>query len=252
MLIRVEGDQAILITQPAHAWVSGQIARAWGNDRYSSFGPREAVCLAASLHDIGWVAWEASPTLNPETGLPHSFREMPRETHIDLWSRARRYALDFGRYPALLVSMHGTGLFERFGPGPEAPESVRTLVDRFMDAEHAEQQRLIDHLSADPHYAPYVQPDVLEANRRLIGLWDGMSLSLCGGLDPSGVTIGDFKLTPAGSSNRVGVDPWPFAADTVTLSVDGRYLPGRCETQDELDAALAEADWTTLEFELTG
>ena len=55
MLHRADPDGPIVITQPAHAWVSGQLAQAWGNESFGEFAPREEVCLAAEQHDIGWL-----------------------------------------------------------------------------------------------------------------------------------------------------------------------------------------------------
>src|SRR2546429_8619389 len=80
MLHREDETGLILIGQPAHAWVSGQLARAWGNERFGRFEPWEEVCLAAEQHDIGMAAWDAAPELNEASGLPYSFRELPRRT----------------------------------------------------------------------------------------------------------------------------------------------------------------------------
>ena len=54
MLHRPSSAGTIVVGQPAHAWLSGQIARAWADP----FEPREEVCLAADQHDIAWTAWE--------------------------------------------------------------------------------------------------------------------------------------------------------------------------------------------------
>jgi len=89
MLYRAISEELICITQPTHAWVSGQLARAWGNETFGSFAPHEEVCLGAEQHDIGWLKWEAAPTLNPETGHPHSFMEVSPEIHTKLWAEAR-------------------------------------------------------------------------------------------------------------------------------------------------------------------
>ena len=104
MLVR---DDMIVIGQPSHAWLSGQLARAW------SPTPREEVCLAAEQHDIGMAAWDAEPKLNPETGLPRSFMQLELDDHLECWSRAARLVLPQSRYAALLVSLHGTALYER-------------------------------------------------------------------------------------------------------------------------------------------
>src|SRR5207237_688966 len=83
----------------AHAWVSGQLARNWVLDRVE---PWEEVCLAAEQHDIGMAAWDAAPELNPGTGRPYSFIEMPLETHLRLWTAAPERMLPQSRYAAVL------------------------------------------------------------------------------------------------------------------------------------------------------
>src|SRR5260370_805060 len=72
-------------------------------------------------------AWEQAPTLNPQTGLPYSFLEMPRHVHVQLWSEAARCVLPQGRYAALLVSLHGTGLYERYDAANDLPENAQAV-----------------------------------------------------------------------------------------------------------------------------
>ena len=91
MLLREDDDAVITIGQPSHAWLSGQLARAWGNERFGPVEPREEVCLGAEQHDIGMAAWDLTPTRNPDTGLPRSFMEMPLGVHLELWSAGPRH-----------------------------------------------------------------------------------------------------------------------------------------------------------------
>ena len=178
VLIREDAAGYVTITQPAHAWVSGQLARAWGNACFPSPEPREEVCLAAERHDDGWLTWEATPTLNSATGRPFSFRELPRLEHLAIWSTAGLQVLVLGRYPALLVSLHGTGLYERHDPeGSSTDEAVQAFLDR----EHEFQARLLTDLQADPHFAIHAEPEAIDRNRQLIAAWDALSLAICGG-----------------------------------------------------------------------
>jgi hypothetical protein len=250
MLIRSIGNNSITISQPAHAWVSGQIARNWSNAQAPSVEPFEELCLAAEQHDIGWLPWEMAPTLNPETGLPHSFRQLGTETHLQLWSQAGTFALAFGRFPALFVSLHGTGLYKRFGPGLDAPKVVRDTVETFLKKEYAFQKRLIESLSREPCYREHVTPEAIKRNQSLIALWDGISLVLCGGLaEPQ--TMGDYQLTPLeGEGERVAIDPWPFRSDSLTVILEGRCLTGPYSSETELHRALAGAEWVRLPITL--
>jgi hypothetical protein len=110
MLHRLSKEGLICITQPNHAWVSGELARAWGNEQFGQFVPPKEVCLVAEQHDIGWLLWEQAPTLNPKTGYPYRFTELQTRVHIDIWTGAKQLAMPLGRYVTLLVSLHGTGL----------------------------------------------------------------------------------------------------------------------------------------------
>ena len=58
MLLREDGDAVVCIGQPAHAWLSGQLARNWALDPVE---PYEEVCLAAEQHDLGMAEWDALP-----------------------------------------------------------------------------------------------------------------------------------------------------------------------------------------------
>ena len=99
MVLRALGKDTVLcVGQPAHALVSGQLAQAWGNGLFPEPRPREEVCLAAAQHDLGMAEWDASPELNPDTGWPRSFLELPVETHLRLWTAAPRLALSQSRW----------------------------------------------------------------------------------------------------------------------------------------------------------
>src|SRR5882757_3725288 len=80
VILRRDGDAVLAIGQASHAWLSGQLARAWGNDRFPVPAPFEEVCLGALQHDIGMAEWDLRPERHPETGLPKQFFEVDRAT----------------------------------------------------------------------------------------------------------------------------------------------------------------------------
>jgi hypothetical protein len=223
--------------------VSGQLARAWGDE----LDAREEVCLAAEQHDIGMAEWDLRPTLNHDTGLPHSFMEMPLDTHLELWSQAPSKLLRQSGYAALLVSMHGTALYEmRDLDRMEAGDAEK--VRRFLAGARAEQDALLAGLGQE-------RAGVL-VNQRLVWTWDFMSLALC--LDwaptvaervPLGGAAVDVRLEPAGSW-AVSVDPWPFRDRSVTVRCEGRALAGGYRDEPELHAALAAAPPVPLRWTL--
>src|SRR3954447_23441591 len=113
MLLRHDEEGVLAIGQASHAWLAGQIARAWGNDVFGSVDPWEEVCLAAEQHDVGMAAWDSEPSFDERTGLPHSFLDMPLEVHLRLWQEGPSRLVSQSAYAAMLVSMHGWRLYSR-------------------------------------------------------------------------------------------------------------------------------------------
>lgn len=236
-----------LITQPAHAWLSGQMARAWGNERFARPEPREDVCLAAEQHDVAWAEWELHPTRNPANGFPHTVFDVPVEEHAGVWTGSGRKALVYGRYPALLVSLHGTGFYDGTNRA-QLPAARRHQ----LEVEQAFQKEMRDQLAADPAYAFTADPDIVMQHHRLVATVDWISLVICMRMqarviervpERPGVLI-SMAINPAGDEGRRWrLDPWPFARPELTLSVDARHLAAPAEDDAALVRALAEAPW---------
>jgi uncharacterized protein DUF3891 len=250
VLLRPEPDGAVLaIAQTSHAWISGQLARAWGDEGFPAPAPWEEVCLGAEQHDVGMAEWDLRPTLNPDTGLPHAFIEMPLDVHMRLWSEAPFRMLAQSRYAALLVSLHGSALYERRDLEAMPPAEAQQ-VREFLDGQRQVQKKLLASLGADA--------DEVARNRRLVWTWDGLSLAVCLRWAPfsaEGVPGADgpvdISLRPAGEDDRsFTLDPWPFGRGRVELRCDARRLEGRWEDEDEMRAALRDAPWESVRFEL--
>jgi hypothetical protein len=220
VLVKPDGDKALLITQQAHAFVSGQLARAWGNERFPAPQPRREVCLAAEQHDLGMASFDLDPTINPDTGFPHSFMEMPLDTHLEIWTHAPLRMLAQDRYAAMLVALHGIALYQRREPSRP--------VLAFLDA----QREFVDSIAADLG----VGREEIERNQGLIWTFDSLSLALLLDWDP--FTLDVVEVERRGST----LDPWPFAEDTLTVACDGRRL--------ERGADLAQAPWHRVEIVL--
>lgn len=256
MLIREDGRGTLAIGQPSHAWLSGQLARAWGNDAFGPVWPREEVCLAAEQHDLGWDARDLEPLLNSGEGRPRSFMEMPLGVHLGLFSDGPRRMLTQSRYAALLVSMHGARLYERRDLSETDPTDA-AAIGSFLCARHAFQQRLLEALRDDPATAGAATPAVLERNSMLIWTWDYLSLALCLGWDPATARRAptadgevDLRLHRAAGAPGFALEPWPFAADRVLVRCEARRLTARFDDEGALRKALERAHWETLEFEL--
>jgi hypothetical protein len=258
MLHREDSGGLLVLSQLTHAWVAGQLARAWGNEEFGKVEPREEVCLAADLHDIGWTRWEQAPMLNPRTGRPYTFMEIPRRTHLEIWSAGGPSALTWGRYTALLVSAHGTALYERRKGTSDSAEETQ-LIKESMSRWRELEDQLLQSLQADAQYAPFVAAAALKRNQRLIGVWDHLSLVLGMGLrmeqriDRVPATGGETAITvkPTNTAaTEFSVTPWPFAVKAVAVECEARRLPECYSDEDEMRAALARAPWVKLKVEL--
>jgi hypothetical protein len=246
MLLRKYAEGVIAVSQPAHAWLSGQLARNW---RVTDFvGVKEEVCIAAEQHDIGFMEWEQSPTLNPSTGLPHTFMEMPRAIHLEVWTRGIQQMLWFGRYPALLVSRHFTGLAQRNGFSGTAQDE-RLLLE-FLERQEEFQSSLETSLANDFHYGEFSTEEILRHHQQLVSLWDWVSLLLCHRLKKPQVVAWpvwkkgatELQLTPLEEAGaKVKVEPWPFAVQAVDLVCEGRHLLRSYTDESEMREGLRAA-----------
>ena len=247
MLVRQEDGGAAwtAIGQASHAWASGQLARAWGNDRFWRPAPFEAVCLAAEQHDVGMAEWDRAPALDPATGRALAFTAMPRPLHLGLWGAAAVKLETQSRHAALLVSMHGTALYTELRPDPDPPAEVRA----FVDGQRAYQERLISALGADR--------EEVERGRRLVFALDALSLALCLRWPPQDlppvplVDGGDpVRIRCVAQEDGATLDPWPFGRDVVEVEAEGRRLTERFEDEASLHTALAAAPSVPLRWTL--
>jgi len=258
MLLCKEDQGVIAIPQPSHAWLSGQLARAWGNEQFAAPTPRDEVCLAAEQHDIGWHGWETRPALDAETGLPQEFFKVPSKTHVALWREGVRRARAFGRYPALLVSLHADTIYSRYFDFEKASVEIAKSVRAFLDEQHRFQARMAASLLADPKICDQASADAIERNRVLIAALDWMSLEICRGVKKE-VKIPDvrmardqrtdLRLSPR-NGNEIAVNPWPFREASLIVRAEGKRLTGRFSTQRNLQRALAKAEGVLVSAEL--
>lgn len=252
MLLRKNGTGVIAIPQPSHAWLSGQLARAWGNELFAPPAPAEEVCLAAEQHDIGWLTWETAPALDPETGLPQEFFKMPAKIHTVLWQDGVNRACAFGRYPALLISLHADTIYGRYFNFATASVEDAEAVRAFLDGQHRFQEQMAASLRAEPKIAELASPGNIERSRLLIAALDWLSLAICRGVKEKAkipdvpVANGrrtDLILVPQDPEGHgVLVEPWPFRKPSLTVRAEGKRLTGRFSNQHDLQRALKEAE----------
>lgn len=256
MLVREDERGVLAIGQPAHAALSGQLAQAWGNEKFGAVEPFEEVRLAAEQHDVGWSTLDLEPAFNPKTGRPRSFLEMPLAAHLELWRRGPRSLVTQSRYAALLASLHGWRLYARRDL-ERLPHSHAEAVRRFLDDQRTFQAELLASLRSDQGTAAWADERLVERNSLLLWTWDYLSLALCLNWAPATAKRAplrsgtlDIELIAGADAAVTHLEPWPFGSDSVAVRVEGRRLPARFETEEEMRRRFAEAPWETLELRL--
>jgi Protein of unknown function (DUF3891) len=246
VLVRLdEGEGALAIGQLAHAWLSGQIARVWGNARFPAPDPCEEISLGAEQHDIGWARVDLEPRLNVETGLPRNFLELSAEEHLAIWRHAPDLLASQSLHASLVVSLHGRSLSElRLQARPERPGPL----ERHISDERARQTRLCEILG--------VSDSALERTRRQMWTWDGLSLALCNRWRPFAardVPSRDGRVDVELRDRADGtltLDPWPLAGERIELRCEGRRLDARYADESEMRRAFEHAALVPLRFVL--
>jgi hypothetical protein len=249
MLFREQSTGAIAISQLAHAWLSGQMLRAW-DETFS-----EPLLLAAEQHDIGWLDWESAPTFNPRTGRPHLFREVGASAHAPMWAMGVNRALNaWGAHVALLISRHGGVIYRRYADRHHLTAEDSAAARAYIDGQAPIEESWARQLD--------LSETSLQKETALVALVDALSLAICGELKtplelqgPNRVgDITTFEITERkGHPFEFVVAPWPFRVRALTLEGEGRPLPpeGRFADEDGMRAWFASDDRVTFRARLS-
>lgn len=260
MILHPEGAQLRIILQTDHAAFAGELCRRWGGSLFETPEPLESLVTATERHDEGWLPWQAAPRIDPSTGRPWSFTNIPNIYHTAGHAAGVERVRAADPYAGLLLSLHVAGLYkQRFGwmghmPIPPIPEQYRPAAEAFLAGQEAVQEALMGAL----------QPDQarLWTNYRYLQAWDTLSLLICTGwigYEPG--MLGSFPVSPGGEEialkcwalggDRYTVSPWPFAVDEFEYQIPARWLPDQAWPSDEaFQAALTAAPWGSLPVRL--
>ena len=229
MLFRTEPSGVLAISQPTHAWIAGQILRAWDE------ALDEPLLLAAEQHDLGWLDWETAPTFNPETGRPHLFREIGAAIHSPMWRRGIEQALGaWGAHVALLISRHGGVIYRRYTDRHRTGELDAAAAQDYLETQapiEAAWARMLGLEAAS-----------LRRETALVALVDTLSLAVCGELKTpieleapqANGSSETLRLTERpGRSFDFTLSPWPLKTDVLTVQGEARPLPATGRFADE-------------------
>jgi hypothetical protein len=254
-----QSHRIIAISQTAHAWVSGQLARQWGNEHFPNFAPTEPLCYAAEQHDRGFMDWERQPTLNPKSGLPDTFENIPISLQVLLRKKSILELKAVSLYASLVTSLYFTRAVGK-------QNSVENHEDRWRIAEFLAEQKTLQHellrsLRKDPHLRSVCSDQAIEYNRRLLAAWDQLSVQLCRNPNCQFTVDGvptAFKrscrllVTPVDpNSRKVSFEPWPFSKRRVELTCEGYILDRRFTSEADLRKYLKNAQRVLMIYTLT-
>jgi Protein of unknown function (DUF3891) len=241
--------QVIAISQTAHAWVSGQLARQWGNKNFPSFAPVEPLCYAAEQHDRGFLDWERQPTLNPRSGLPDTFEDIPLELDVELRKKSILELKAVSLYAALVTSLYFARTVEKQSALESNEDHQR--ISEFLREQEALQRKLLSSLRKDPYLRSACSDRAIEYNQGLLAAWDQLSVELC--RDP----VCKFSINNVPSamekscrlsvtavdpkSREVSLEPWPFSKPRVELTCEGHVLDRRFTSEADLRRYLKDA-----------
>lgn len=253
MIRRSDGDGWLLISQPAHAWLAGKLAAAWGNEVFARPTPREAVIMATRLHDIGWLPWDVAPRLD-EQGRPVNFLETTLVETIPIWRRAVEQVQLLDPYAALLVSMHASTIYRRRLEREVDPPEHHSDLEAMLDEQDSIQNELRSQLAGHAVYGTAIQPEPLKTAYRWLRVCDLLSLAVCASFMPPRGSIADVPGKTASQFTTIHyslpkpfelhLDPSPFADTVMELAIQARYLDERSyRSQTDFWAALERSPW---------
>jgi hypothetical protein len=150
------GEPRLAVMMHEHTALSGQFARAFGNDRFEPVWPHDLMFFIVSHHDAGWAEFDRDPVTDERTGLPYNLVETLAE-YITVTSRR---SPDFNErhhpYCGLISSMHSWGLYNgRYGLSDlvlidKIPSGDRPLAERMLAGEIDRQKKLKAEIAKNP------------------------------------------------------------------------------------------------------
>jgi hypothetical protein len=214
-----EADQYLLISQPDHARLSGEMAALF----HAPFLPPidDNIAKAIAAHDDGWGRIRFERDLQGEpprtsTGRPQHFMQVTVEESLAAWTGSIKAVGEISPLGEYMVSGH----FSRIGRmriqmEVDTPEDL-TRLHGFVQDEDAEQEKLQAKIALPKErLAEYVD---------LLQLCDVLSLYLCCGATETA----DFPQQFGGNHIRIRYDDGVYSTEPSLFGATQRfYLPVR-------------------------
>jgi hypothetical protein len=232
MIVRPHAGGLLLITQPEHARLSGDLVSAWRSDGILEHPRRDAILLATREHDNGWIEADASPGLDPVACRPFDFMHAPVSVRLDIWRRGIARLAARSPRAAALVAEHALTIQSHHRHDEGWAALFETVEGRRDDL-----LRACGAFDGDERQA-------FERDYALLYLGDILSLLFCNGWTET-VEARGRRAQLRGAELRVMPDP--FEGKRVPIAVDGRLVDDRAyASAEDLGRAIAAAPEVTL------
>jgi len=240
MIRRDDGDDWLLIPQVEHARLAGKVAAVWGNGRFDRLPAPERLVPAIAHHDDGWRSWPQAPEIDPQSGRPRNFNEMPMSLATEIWKTSVALCHSGPHFESasplggLWVSKHFCQLAEYALEGRSDNSDECDYASRFCHEQRPLQEAWTKKAADD---WPAEELDhLIEVGYRHVQFFDRISLWLCCEERTEPYTIDcpanhSVCFTPV-EPNCVIVEPFPLSVDSLELSVPAKRIPARVYADD--------------------
>ena len=262
------GEPRLAVMMHEHTALSGQFARAFGNDRFEPVWPNDLMFYVVSHHDAGWAEFDRDPVTDETSALPYNLVETPAK-YLTVTSRR---SPDFNErhhpYCGLMSSMHSWGLYNgRYGLSKlvlidKIPPGDRPLAERMLAGEIDRQSKLKTQIMEDAQTARWIEKDHLFQNYKQLQFFDTLALYF-NRTHPSERPKQEFEHVPLNaredanvtirprSTDVYEVSPFPFAANAAEFAFAGRLIePGQHQKDGGWPSVLRQAptQWERFRF----
>lgn len=250
MIRREQGDEWLIISQGDHARVAAELAAAWMHTAVGAAHISDLLIETVRDHDTGWRHWEEAPEIDPQTGIPRSFTEMPMATAAVIWEQSIEYCAREHSLPGIWVSSHFCRLAEQALLSRRDDSDDVAAIERFLAAQKLFQGRC--RVAALAEMTQRELESLVTFGTWYLRLFDGLSLWLCCA-ERSRPLVMRFneqsvRLIPR-SVAEISLDPYVLTQRPLSFTVPARRIPARSygsneELQSTLNAApMEELRW---------
>jgi hypothetical protein len=196
--------------------LAARIMAEWKGGAWPQHPQRERILRATAQHDCGWWEFDASPSVNPATGMPYDVVGAPLGMRQGAWRVALDRLTPDDPYLAALVAHHAITVYARY----------EGLADWEYFFGEMEQRR-----NALLQCAEIELPRML-VDYPTLGLGDRWSLMFCYGWREPNQMHG-YEAVLDVERGELRVSPDAFDDASVRLDVKARRIPQRFYKSDE-------------------